>query len=143
MRQAILLRVAAVLAAIQGSAHGILVNRYHPSHGDAEVALVEAMQANVFAFGGVNRSYWDFYFGYAMFNAFACLVEAILFWRLGQASKDDNQLVSTVALVFALFNIGHAAIAARYFIVTPIVFDAAIAALLTAAAFRSRQRAPA
>jgi hypothetical protein len=41
--------------------------------------------------------------------------------------------VRAVAGVFILFNIGHAVLAARFFILTPIVFDAVLIVLLGAA----------
>jgi len=130
----ILLRIAALLAAIQGLAHGTLVWRYRPSHGAAEVAVIDAMQSNRFNFAGMTRSYWDFYFGYAMVNAFVCLIEAMLFWYLARMAQTTPRAVAPIAAIFVLFNIGHALLAARFFIPIPIVFDLALAALLATAA---------
>jgi hypothetical protein len=129
----ILLRIAAIVAAIQGLAHGTLIWTSTPRHGPAERAVIDAMQANHFAFIGVSRSYWDFYFGYAMMGAFTCIVEAVLFWQLSRFAGTSSAAVRAVAGVFILFNIGHAVLAARFFILTPIVFDAVLIVLLGAA----------
>ncbi|MFI5228333.1 MAG: hypothetical protein ACHQWU_04645 [Gemmatimonadales bacterium] len=133
----ILFRLAAGLAAIQGLAHGTLVWRYRPRHGAAEVAVIDAMQRNRFNFGGLTRSYWDFYFGYAMVNAFVCLIEAVLFWQLARMTRSAPRDVAPIAAIFVLFNVGHALLAARFFIPIPIVFDVALAALLAIAGIRS------
>jgi hypothetical protein len=130
----ILLRIAAGLAAIQGLAHGTLVWRYRPHHGSAEVAVIAAMQSHRFNFAGMTRSYWDFYFGYAMVNAFVCLIEAMLLWQLARQAQSSAYPVAPIAAIFVLFNVGHALLAARFFIPTPIVIDLALAALLAIAA---------
>jgi hypothetical protein len=129
----ILLRIAAIVAAIQGLAHGTLIWTSTPRHGPAERAVIDAMQANHFTFIGVSRSYWDFYFGYAMMGAFTCIVEAVLFWQLSRFVGTSSAAVRAVAGVFILFNIGHAVLAARFFILTPIVFEAVLIVLLGAA----------
>lgn len=132
MRAPAILRAASAAAAIQGSAHGLLVWRYTPKRA-AEVAVVDAMQSNHFSFMGASRSYWDFYFGYAMMGAFTCIVEAVLFWQLARVARTNPGAVVPIAAAFVLFNIGHALLAARFFMPTPIVFDLLVAALLGAA----------
>ncbi len=132
MNPVALLRVAAAVATIQGLAHATLVWRSTPQHGPAEVAVVEAMKANHFTFTGVSRSYWDFYFGYAMMVAFTCLIEAMLFWQLSRFVGATPEVIRTVAGVFVLYNVGHALLAVRFFFAVPIVFDLLIVALLAA-----------
>lgn len=136
MRTSIPLRVASVLAAVQGAAHGVLFSRYRPVHGPAEIAVVDAMRQYAFQFGGVARSYWDFYFGYAMFNVFACAIEAVVLWELASFAQTSASLVRRLAVVFVFFNLGHAALAARYFIRAPIAFDLVMAGLLVIAIWR-------
>lgn len=138
MNAIILLRIAAIVAAIQGLAHGTLIWTYKPRHGPAESAVIEAMQVNHFAFMGVSRSYWDFYFGYAMMGAFTCVVEAVLFWQLSRFAGTSSAAVRAVAAVFILFNIGHALLATKFFILTPIVFDVVLVVLLGAAMIACR-----
>jgi hypothetical protein len=130
MSAAVILRIAAVLAAVQGTAHGTLFLRARPRHGPAEVAVIEAMQSNRFDFAGATRSYWDFYVGYGLQAAAACLVEAVLFWQLARMAESQPALVRPTVALFVLVNVGHALLTARYFFYLPIVFDLAIAACL-------------
>lgn len=127
---ATLLRLAAALAAIQGTVHGTLFLTAKPHHGAAEVAVVEAMRANRFDFAGATRSYWDFYVGYGLEAAAVCLVEAVLFWQLATVAATQPTLVRPTVALFVLATIGHALLTARYFFYLPIVFDLAIAACL-------------
>jgi hypothetical protein len=129
----LLLRTAAILAAVQGTAHGALFLRAKPRHGPVEVAVIQAMQGNRFDFAGSTRSYWDFYVGYGLEAAAACLVEAVLFWQLARMAASQPALVRPTIALFVLVNIGHALLAARYFFYVPIVFDLLIAACLGAA----------
>jgi hypothetical protein len=127
---ATILRIAAVLAAIQGTAHGALFIRAKPLHGAAEVAVIEAMKSNRFEFAGATRSYWDFYFGYGLEAAAVCLVEAVLFWQLARIADSHPTLVRPAVALFVLANVGHALLMGRYFFTLPLVFDLLIAACL-------------
>ena len=126
----IVLRVAAVLAAVQGLAHGGLFMSAKPRYGAAEVAVVEAMKSNRF-FGGATRSYWDLYFGYGLIAAATCLVEAVLLWQLVKVAESNPALVRPIVGLLVVANVGHALLVARYFLFyVPIAFDVLIAAAL-------------
>ena len=126
----ILLRIASVLAAIQGLVHGALFILAKPVHGDAEIALVEAMKANQF-FSGGSRSYWDMYFGYGLIAAGVCVVEAILLWQLGRIAVTNAPLVRPIVILLAAANLVHLLLVGRYFMfVVPMAFDLFVAALL-------------
>ena len=134
MTPIILLRIAAILAGIQGLAHGALFVSAKPRYGAAEVAVIEAMKANRF-FAGGTRSYWDMYFGYGLEAAFVCLVEAALFWLVAATAAENRALVQSVAGLFAIANVVHIVMLVRYFAFpVPMVFDALIALGLVAAA---------
>jgi hypothetical protein len=130
MNTTIILRIAAVLAAVQGTAHSVLFLTAKPRHGAAEVAVIEVMKSNRF-FAGATRSYWDFYFGYGLLAAAACFVQAILFWQLGKIATSHPTLVRPMVGLFVLANVGHALLIARYFsLYITIAFDLLIAACL-------------
>ena len=132
-----LLRAAAVLAFVQFVGHGALFFRAEPRHGPAEIAVVEAMRANEFEFGGRMRSYWDMYFGYGLQAAFACLVEAVLLWQLAAIAARDPLVVRPIAVLIAAANLAHIALIARYFgLLLPIAFDSAIVVALVALLIR-------
>lgn len=130
MNPIVLLRLASVVALIQGGAHTLLVVFGAPTHGPTEVAVVEAMKGHRFNFLGSARSYWDFYFGYALFAAFNCAIEAVLFWQLARMGGEPASLVKPVIALFVVANLGYAILAWKYFFLTPIVPDLAIAICL-------------
>jgi hypothetical protein len=126
----VLLRIAAVLAGLQGFAHGALFVSAKSRYGAAEVAVIEAMKTNRF-FAGATRSYWDMYFGYGLIAAGVCLVEAVLLWQLGQIAAENPTLPRPIIGLLIAANIGHVLLVARYFMfVVPMIFDVLIAALL-------------
>ncbi len=128
LRAGLLLRVVAVVAFVQFVGHGTMFARARPTHGPAEVAVVEAMRSQQFAFAAAPHSYWDMYFGYGLEAAFICLVEAILFWQLARIAARDLVLVRPIVALFLAANLAHIAMLIRYFAFPlPITFDAVIA----------------
>jgi hypothetical protein len=127
------LRLAALVALLQFLAHTALFVRSKPTHGDAEVAVVETMKAHRFNFGGSMRSYWDMYFGYGIEAAFVCLVEAILFWQLAAIATTAPMIARPIIMLFLVANVGHAVLVLRYFFLVPLVPDVLIAILLATA----------
>jgi hypothetical protein len=136
------LRVAAVVAMLQFLGHTALFMRAKPTHGNAEVAVVESMKAHRFKFGRSMRSYWDMYFGYGIEAAFVCLLEAILFWQLAGIARTAPTMTSPIIVLFLVANVAHAFLVARYFFLVPLVPDIVIA-LLLASALMISARAPA
>ena len=128
-----LLRVAAGVALLQGAAHATLILTARPKHGAEEVAVVDAMKSHRFDFAGARRSYWDFYFGYAMEAALVCVVEAVLLWQLGALAGSAAGTLKSIILLLIVANVGHALLALRYFFITPVVPDVAIAVCLALA----------
>jgi hypothetical protein len=131
MTPIILLRVAAVLASIQGVAHGGLFIAAKPRYGAQEVAVIEAMKTYRF-FAGGTRSYWDIYFGYGLIAAGVCLVEAVLLWQLGRVAAANPPLARPIIALLVAANLAHLVLVGRYFMfLVPMAFDVLIAALLT------------
>lgn len=135
MTAALLLRIVSVVALLQSLGHGTLFVRARPTHGPEEVAVVTAMRSHAFTFSLAPRTYWDMYFGYGLEAAVVCLVEAALFWLLAGAAAGNRGLVTSVAALFAVANVAHIVMLARYFAFpVPMAFDALIAIGLVAAA---------
>lgn len=123
------LRIASVIALLQFAAHTTLVLRYQPKHGPDEVNVVQTMKAHEFRFGGfAKHSYWDMYVGYALFAAFNCLVEAVLFWQLAGMMSTTN--VRPILALFLAANVVYALLVARYFFLLPLYADVAVAVCL-------------
>lgn len=120
------LRVAAVLAVVQGLAHGSIILFGGAGRSAEESSVIAVMKSHLFG-AGAGRSYWDYYVGYALFAALTCVLEGMLFWVISGPGRQNR----TVALVFLLGNLGYAALVGRYFTLRlPIVFDLAIAVCL-------------
>ncbi len=129
-----LLKAAAVLALLQGIAHATLIVFASPKHGPDEIAVINTMKSRRFDFLGAQRSYWDFYLGYALIAAIICVVEAVLFWQVASLGPSAIRLVASV---FIGFNVVHAVLASRYFFITPIIADVLIAGCLIAVLVRA------
>ena len=130
----LLLRIVAIIALLQFAGHGALFVLAKPTHGPDEIAVVDAMRKHAFRFAAAPRTYWDMYFGYGLEAAFVCLLEAVLFWLLAGASAESVSLVRSVIVVFAVWNVAHFVMLARYFAFPlPMIFDSAIAIGLVAA----------
>jgi hypothetical protein len=126
-----LLRLAAVTAGVQGVAHAAMFISAKPKYGAAEIAVIKAMQTNLF-FAGGTRSYWDLYFGYGLIAAGVCIVEAAMLWQLGGIAATNADPIRPIVWLLVVANIAHLGLLARYFMfVIPMAFDVLIAALLT------------
>jgi hypothetical protein len=140
MRASTLLRLASILAAIQGIAAAILVLRFRPSHGPAEASTIADMQAHVFNFGGFHHTYWQMYVGYELFVVLACFIQAILLDLLAPVAAAAPRRTAPVILTFALANAAYAMLMLRYVFALPALFDLFLAFVL-AWAFLAARRA--
>jgi hypothetical protein len=103
------LRIAAGLALLQGIGHAAAVVRWAPMRGAREAAVVDAMKSQSFAFQGLVRSYWDFFFGYGLLTAFNCFVEAAVLWQVSRlASSSDPSAATMMVAIFLMANLTHA-----------------------------------
>ena len=130
MRASGVLRIASLVALVQGAAHTALFLTAKPGHGAEEEAVIAAMQSHRFLFSGQPRSYWDFYFGYGLLAALVVFVEAILFWMLAAIAKEAPERMRPIIALFILYNLAHAAILTRFFFPLPIVMDGLVTATL-------------
>ena len=132
MSAPLLLRIASVLAAIQGLAHGALFITAKPRNGPAEEAVVNAMKTTRVMRGGLG--YWDFYYGYGLVAAAVCILEAVLFWQLVAVARTSPALARPIIALFIVWNVAHALLLVRYFkFPIPIAFDVMIAVALALA----------
>lgn len=142
MKLSTLFRIAAVVALVQCLGHGSLFLSYRPSHGPDELAVVQAMQSHYFSFSGYVRSYWDMYFGYGLFSAFNCLVEALLFWCIAPFADLDGRKILPVAATFLFANVGYTVLIARYFFALPGYFDVTLGVLMIITLVLALRRLP-
>jgi len=142
MKLAAVFRIAAVVALVQFIGHGTLFLTYEPKHGPEEIAVMQAMRTHYFSFSGYVRSYWDMYFGYGLFSAFNCLIEALLFWFLAPFADSAGRRIMPIAAIFLFANLGYTALIARYFFALPGYFDVTLSLLMIAALALALRRLP-
>jgi hypothetical protein len=131
------IRAAALVALVQGLAHGALVLSAKPTHGPAEQMVVDTMKQYAFDFSGAHRSYWDLYFGYALLAAGACLAEAALLWLVAPMAYEAPQRLRRLVLLIVLANVAHALMVVRFFFFVPMVPDVLVIGLLAMSLARS------
>jgi hypothetical protein len=122
--------VATAIAALQYTVHTVLFLSMKPQHGEEEVQVISAMQAHRFNFGGFERSYWDFYYGYGVIAILLGAVEIGILWQVVKLAAVDTSAGARIILVLLFLNLGHALIAWNYFFLAPLAFDLAVAACL-------------
>jgi len=133
VKPTILLRVASILTLIHAVLHTIGGVFGKPKNGSDEVAVLETMKAHQFLVMGSSRTYWDFFFGYGLILSICLLVEAVLFWQLGEIAKSQPKLIRPILAAFILAFCGTALIAGRYFFLGPTITEVLIAGCLAGA----------
>jgi hypothetical protein len=129
----LLLRLASLVALIEFLGHTAMFVSYVPSHGPAEVAVVDAMKSHTFSFGGSPHTYWELYFGYGLFVSVGCFTEAVLLWMTATIAKTNPAQVKPMVAMFALSEIAFALLIRRYFFTLPLIAHLTAAACLIAA----------
>ncbi len=134
MKTTMWLRIAAGLTLFQALGHtfgAVLVGPTHPG----EAALRDSMRAFRVTAMGVERSYWDFYFGSGWtITAFAVSLAAVM-WFLAPIARQSPALSRPMILALAAGYAAVTIISTLYFVTAPIVVGAAITLSLVAAAF--------
>jgi hypothetical protein len=122
------LRVTAAVALIQGLGHAAIFLSARPRHGAAEVAVIEAMRAQSFDFGGfAPHSYWDLYYGYGLLAVVFALFIALSLWLTSGLAGQPRQ-VRRFAGAIGVAVAAHAVIVARCFFRLPLEFDLVVIA---------------
>ena len=140
MKTSTLLRIAAVLMFLYFAGHTAGAP-WTPGEGASDMAVVNAMKGHQFPVVGVERSYWDFYFGFGLIISVMQLFQAVLLWQLGALAKTDATRLRPIIAVFCASLFANAALSWVYFFPIPVVFAALIAICLLAAFFTANRAA--
>lgn len=128
------LKIAAGLTMFLAVGHTVGAVLAAPSHGPGEVALREAMRTYRVVEMGIERSYWDFYYGSGWTITALLVAAAAVKWFLApiarRSPRDTRPIIAALAAGYA----GVTIISALYFVTAPIVVSAAITVALIAAA---------
>jgi hypothetical protein len=136
MQSSTWLRIAAGLTAFQAAGHTFGAVLAGPSTAD-ESALRETMRAFRVSLMGMERSYWDFYFGSGWaITALAVTVAAVM-WLLAPIARQSPSATRPMILALAAGYAAITVISALYFVTAPIVVAAVITVCLVMAAMTS------
>lgn len=138
MKNAIWLRIAAGLNLLLATGHTLGAVLAAPSHGAEEVALRDAMRGFRVVEMGIERSYWDFYFGSGLTITVLLLATTVTIWLLAPLAQQASREVRLIVIVLAVAYAGVTAVSLLYFVTAPIVVSAAITASLVFAALGDR-----
>jgi len=140
MKPVLFLRIASILTFFHAVLHTI-----GGVFGEAEPGLQQAtmatMKANQFPLMGSMRSYWDFYFGLGLAVSVFLLIEAIVFWQLGELARTEAPRLRPLLVTFLLGYLGLAVNSTMYIFAPPAVIEVLIALCLGWAILKSRTAA--
>lgn len=124
MKSSYWLRGLAVLFALFTLGHTLGTAAPHVTRGASEAALFDAMKQFRFPVMGYERSYWDFYRGFALTISLQLLIATIIAWQLGRlAERDPRAAMPMTATLFAS-SAGMLVLGRLFFFNGPIVFSA-------------------
>jgi hypothetical protein len=128
-----LLRAASALTLVHAVLHTLGGLLKAPTHGGAEIAVLNTMQGFQFDFMGSLRSYWDFYLGFGLFVTLGLVLQAVLLWQLAPLARKEPQLARPFLATLLASFIVMMVLSWRYFFVAPLVFEGVIASLIASA----------
>jgi len=131
MRQAILLRTAAVIELLFAIGHLLGgLSKWSPMGANP---VLEAMTNIRFNVMGTSRTYLDFYLGFGWSIELLMLMQAVLLWQLGSLVRTHARLVRPMIAVIALANLINAVLTWKFFFLAPALFSLALIVVLVIA----------
>jgi hypothetical protein len=140
MRPTPWLRAASVLTLIHAILHTIGGVYGTPEPGPQQIAI-DAMKANTFPVMGHTRSLWAFYHGMGLAVTIFLILEAVVFWLLGDLVRDSKTGLRDLLVVFVIGYMALAVNSLRYFFYPPVIVELLIAGCLVMAILSIRRRA--
>jgi hypothetical protein len=130
------LRALAVVLFLFALGHTIGTASPHATRGIRESMLFTAMQGYTFPVMGFERSYWDFYRGFALSISVLQLFMAAIAWQLAGVGRISARAALPMAWTLVVGCVGILLVSLAFFFTAPIVFAAA-SVLCAAAALRA------
>jgi len=112
----------------------------HTPRRAEEAALLSSMQGYHFRIMGFDRSYWDFYRGFALFVSLSLVILAVLAWQVGSAAKGDSRRALPMIVALWLYCAAQLCLAWQFFFTGPLIASilaVAVATLALLGAMRS------
>ena len=135
------LRAEAVVIGLFALGHTVgIVGR--PAHPTGNLATVLGdMQRYRFPVMGMQRSYWQFYHGFAFIVSLLLGICAVIAWQAGDIARREPRRALPMALTLEVGALGLLLLSLRYFFTAPIVFSALALAVQTVAVALLRRAA--
>lgn len=130
MKSASWLRIAAGLTIVQLVGHVFGAVLAGPTQGAEEVALRDAMREFRVTAMGMQRTYWDFYFGFGWIITAFLATLVVVIWYTARIAKDAPTLARPLVASLAIGYAAVTVICALFFVTAPIVIAAGITACL-------------
>ena len=137
MKTTMWLRIASGLTLFQVFGHTFGAVLAGPANPE-EATLRDSMRAFRVTLMGIERSYWDFYFGSGWAITVLALSLAAVMWLLAPVARQTPALARPIIFALAAGYAGATIVSALYFVTAPIVVGTAITLSLTAAAFSAK-----
>lgn len=124
MKSSYWLRGLAVILGLFALGHTLGTAAPRVTRGADEAAVFDAMRRFRFPVMGYERSYWDFYRGFALTISIQLLITTIIAWQLGSLAKRDPRAALPMTGALVASSVGMLVLGRLFFFKGPIVFSA-------------------
>jgi hypothetical protein len=133
MKPYIWLRSLAVVLALFAAGHTLGTAAPRVTRGPGETAVFDAMQAFRFPIMGFDRTYWEFYRGFALTISLLLVAMMVIAWQLSAISRRDARAAIPMAITLQLSCVGLLVLGWMFFFGGPIVMSGVAVVLSTVA----------
>jgi hypothetical protein len=136
MKAATWLKLLAGLLALFALGHTLGTAAPKVTHGSGEASVFAAMQGFRFPIMGFNRTYWEFYRGFALIISLQLFLMMVIAWQLSAISTKDTRQALPMAVTLQIGCLGLLALSWMFFFTGPIVMAFMAVVLSTIAVVR-------
>ena len=141
MKSSTWLRVLAVVLGFFALGHTVGTAAPRVTRGVREQLVFSAMQGYRFPVMGFDRTYWEFYRGFALTISVLMFVLAVLAWQLADVSRRNPRAALPMAVTLLVGCMGLLVVAVPFFFTAPILFSAIATAVAAWVVVLLRQEA--
>jgi len=123
MKSSTWLRVLAVVLGLFALGHTVGTAAPKVTRGVRERIVFSAMQGYQFPVMGFDRSYWDFYRGFALTISVLMVVMAVVAWQLAEVSRRNPRAALPMAVTLLVGSVGLLVLGLEFFFAAPILFS--------------------
>jgi hypothetical protein len=131
MKPRIWLRALSIVLFVFAAGHTLGTAAPRVTRGAREAAVFDAMQSFRFPVMGFDRSYWDFYRGFALTISILQLALAVFAWQLATVNERGGRVALPMAVTLLCSCVGLLVLSCLFFFGGPIAFSALAVVLST------------